>query len=96
LSNNVCERRGEFDRKRRSDAGRAFTDDEKEMLQTKLLKKGRVTDVVHAHSHHHSNNNNNQNTNSCGEGENAVAILTADEQPMGDEESSEAPEAVQV
>jgi hypothetical protein len=85
LSNSVCERRGEFDRKRRSDAGRAFTDDEKEMLRTKL-KKGRLADVIRT-------NHNNNNT-AVSEEENTAAIFTADEH-LGDGKSN-GPEPVQV
>ena len=38
LANSVCERRGEVERKKRSDCGKAMTDDEKTLFRTKLQK----------------------------------------------------------
>jgi len=42
LVSNVCERRGEVERKRRSDVGRTLTEDEKESFRSKL-KRSRVS-----------------------------------------------------
>ena len=38
LANSVCERRGEVERKKRSDCGKSMTDDEKTLFRTKLQK----------------------------------------------------------
>jgi hypothetical protein len=38
LVNNVCERRGEVERKRRSDAGRTMTEAEKAAIRSKIKK----------------------------------------------------------
>ena len=54
LASNVCERRGEVERKRRSDKGRVFTEEEKETLRAKL-KKSR---------HENLNSNDNENNDS--------------------------------
>lgn len=40
--NNVCERRGEVERKRRSDAGQPMSEEEKESFRNRL-KRNRVT-----------------------------------------------------
>jgi len=45
LATSVCERRGEVERKRRSDAGRTMTDAERNAFRNKL-KKARVSDGV--------------------------------------------------
>ena len=41
LASNVCERRGEVERKRRSDKGRILTEEEKETFRAKLKKARR-------------------------------------------------------
>ena len=38
LANSVCERRGEVERKKRSDYGKSMTDDEKSLFKSKLQK----------------------------------------------------------
>jgi hypothetical protein len=38
LASSVCERRGEVDRKKRSDAGRSLTDEEREAFRGRLKK----------------------------------------------------------
>lgn len=43
LATSICERRGEVDRKKRSDAGRTMTDEQRKLFRDKL-KRARVPD----------------------------------------------------